>query len=84
MLSEVEFAGRTFAVSPKSSELGITHAVCGVHAIRGPMVIRWMKEHPNPDQRRQEILAETVKLYGSAVSGIRFVSIYDGPSPPTQ
>jgi hypothetical protein len=72
----IEFGGQTFPVSSNSAELGITHAVCGVHSIRGPMVIRWMKYHPRPDDRRKEILAETFKLYGSAVTGIKFVDIY--------
>lgn len=74
--TEIEFGGVTFPVSENSADLGITHAVCGVHSIRGPMVIRWMKEHPKPDERRKEILAETFKLYGSAVTGIKFISVY--------
>lgn len=77
LLSEVEYLGRKFPVSPNAEDLDITHAVCGTHSIRGPMVVRWMKRTADPEQRRREILAETFKLYGSAVSGIKFVSVYD-------
>lgn len=74
--TEIEFGGRAFPVSDNSADLGITHAVCGVHSIRGPMVIRWMKAHPRPEERRKEILTETFKLYGSAVTGIKFIDVY--------
>lgn len=77
---EIEFQGVTFPVSANTAELRITHAVCGIHSIRGPMVIRWMKEHDRPDERRKEILADTFKLYGSAISGIKFIDVYEEPT----
>lgn len=75
--TEIEYQGATFPVSANTKELRITHAVCGMHSIRGPMVLRWMKEHDNPDERRKEILADTYKLYGSAISGIKFIDVYE-------
>lgn len=76
LLDEFDYRGQTFAVPENAVELGITHAVMGEHALRGSMILRWMRAHPDPEERRKEILAGLYNLYGSAISGIKFVDIY--------
>jgi hypothetical protein len=73
--SEIDYHGKTFPVPHNAAELKITHAVMGEHSLRGPLCVRWMREHPDPDRRRKEILDEIFNLYGSAVTGIKFIEI---------
>lgn len=76
LLDEFKYRGQTYTVPENAATLNITHAVMGEHALRGPMILRWMRAHPDPEERRKEILAGLYNLYGSAISGIKFVDIY--------
>lgn len=60
-----------YSVPEKAGELGITHAVCGVHAHRGPMLLKWQRSH----QTRADILQKLATLYGGAVTGIQFIEV---------
>lgn len=67
----IEFAGREFPVPTSAEALGLTHAICGLHEIRGPMVLKWTKENQIDVDFRLKILG----LYGRAVSNLTLVAI---------
>ncbi len=69
-----KYDGRDWDAPPDYARKGYTHGLFGVHAIRGPLCVRWCKG-PLTDSARERYLTEMRSLYGMAVDQVRFVAI---------
>jgi hypothetical protein len=67
----IEFGGYEFPIPDTAEELGITHAVCCVHLLRGPFVHRWMRSN----QAKYGIEISAFVLYGSAVTRPQYIAV---------
>jgi hypothetical protein len=70
-IKPIEFEGASFAVPANAQAMNITHALCGIHDARGPMLVRWKREHIS----EQAALYDAITLYGRAITRLKFVPV---------